>query len=707
MNFRRLGKYLCVMSLAATMTITTMGATITDVKTTHWAYAAITDLEERGIMVLSSDGQFKPNQTMNYFELADVIAKATGYVDVDIATNITDIFRQQLKANYEKQKATLDEYASKYKSWNSAYNQQVAYLLGRGYMTKNDLNKFITQTEKGETKNIATKEDLCVYLVRMLKKAETAKSTYKKTNFKDDDTLKAENKPYVAYLASVGIVNADAQGKVNGTMKMTKALCAKMVSDCLKIEDTTRFGKITTNNTNTTNTTNNNASTTNPNTTTNDTGSALTPYTVTQVVVKNDNEYYVKVKDATGKEAFYSLKNSTPITDLSGAVVPVTKLVEGTPVNITLGVQESTTYITSICITGDPTTANTTQNGTTTPTTETNATTVSGTLSSTITNGIIRLVLNDGTSAVKLVKEDCSVSLNGVPQANTDALKIGDLVTVTMQNNVATQIVAMSGTNNNQQATTTPNNGTATNTNATTTTTNINNLNGGEVTAKKYTGTGYVLTLKQGNMEGQITIPTNARVTRNGRTVNLFEVRIGDLVKFTSSNNAITEVAATGEKKIVEGTIKALSIGGTSKVTLNVKGEEVTYNLASDTEYYDNNTNNYINIRDLHIGQEVVIALESKEVITLDVEKNNESYKYMGKITSIGRGGDYIQVLVDYDYLTGESKVYKNIQTPSNLVVEINGQRRGISSLDEDMDIVVYYKYLDDTVPESIQVLSK
>ena len=182
MNFRRLSKYICAVGLATMMSVTTMGAvTMTDVTSSHWAYPAITDLEERGIMMLTSGGQFYPNQTMNYFEVADVIAKATGYVDVDIATNIDATFKQQIKSNYEKQKPTLDTYAAKYSTWNSAYNQQIAYLLGRGYMTTSDLDKFITKASSGETKNIVTKEQLAVYVVRMLEKEVTAKSTYQKT----------------------------------------------------------------------------------------------------------------------------------------------------------------------------------------------------------------------------------------------------------------------------------------------------------------------------------------------------------------------------------------------------------------------------------------------------------------------------------------------------------------------------------------------
>ena len=711
MNFRRFGKYICVISLAASMSMNVMGATIADVNDKHWAYTAISDLEERGIMVLTSNGQFYPNQEMNYFELADVIAKATGYVDVDIATNVTDSFKQQVKANYEKQmKEVINEYATKYKSWNNAYNQQIAYVLGRGYMNKADLDKFITQTAKGETKNIATKEELCVYLVKMLQKETTAKNTYKTTNFKDDSTLQPANKPYVAYLASVGVVTANNEGKVNGTMKMTKALCAKMVSDTLKIKDTTQVGRIpnTTSQTNTTNPNGQTTNTTNPNgqvtNPTDSTGQATNTasdlYTVQRVVTKSPTEYYVGVKNSAGTETFYSLKNTTKIYDNTGVEIPVTKLM-GTMVNMTIELQGDTNYITSIKLAGEVGGSNQT-------TLNTQGSNVSGSLSSPISNGIIRMVLNDGSSKVYLIKEGCSVTLDGAAAASTDVLKAGDLVTVTLENNAVTKITAITGqglTNTNNNTNTNGTNSTTNGNTTSTTTAPANTMTSGEITAKKYTGNGYVLSLVEGNVEGQVTVPTGAKITRNGKTVNMSDIRIGDTVKLTSSAGVVSHVAATGEKKMLDGTIKSLSIGGTSTITITTKGEDVTYTLGSDTEYYDNNTNTYINIRDLHIGQEVAFSVESKEVVTLDVEKNNDSYKYMGTITNVSRGGDYIEVLVDYDYVTGESKVYKRIQTPSNLEIMQNGQRKNRSYLDEDMDVLIYFKYLDDSVPVSIHIL--
>ena len=77
MNFRKFNKSLLAIGLATLYTVSTFAATATDVAANHWAYAAVTDLENRGIITYNSKGQFLPNSTMTFFEVADILAKAT------------------------------------------------------------------------------------------------------------------------------------------------------------------------------------------------------------------------------------------------------------------------------------------------------------------------------------------------------------------------------------------------------------------------------------------------------------------------------------------------------------------------------------------------------------------------------------------------------------------------------------------------------
>ncbi len=678
MSFRRFSKYICALSLAVACSITTMGATLTDVTSSHWAYSSIVDLEERGVMALTSSGQFFPNQTMSYFEMADVMAKATGYVDVDIATNVDETFKAQIKANYEKQKATLASYAAKYSTWNSAYNQQIAYLLGRGYITTSDLDKFITKTNSGEAKNIITKEDLAVLVVRLLEKEKTATSTYTSTGFKDESSIQVANRPHMAYLKNIGIISPDAAGNGNGKMKVTKALCAKMISSALQIKESTSSNS-------------GSGSSTNTNTNTNQSSTIVT---ITKILTKNASEYYMSLRDSAGEAKYYSIKATTKILDASGNEVAITKVDLGSTAKVTLGTENSTDYITSIQLvnsnttdtnTGNTNTGNTNIGNTNTGNTNTGTTnqvaqttTVTGTLLEKVNSGILRLSLTDGTTKAYVLDDDCSITLNGTT-VTADSLSVGDTMTIIVQNNAVTRVVATAG---------------------------IGSLiSNGQITEKKLSGTGYAFTVKQNNSTSTITIPDSAEITRNNRSVDIKEIRIGDTIKVTKKDGIVTGVEATGVKSTVTGTIKEIHIAQTSKVIVNVNNETKTYILASDVEMYNNYDKEFITVRDLHLGQQVTLLLESSEVISLDVEDTSTSVKLMGTITNVGKNYSYIDVLVDYDYVTGESKVYKRIEVTTDTNITFNGKKEHRSILEEDKQIVINYKYLDDTVPEKILVI--
>lgn len=663
MNFRRFSKYICALSLAAACTVTTMGATLTDVTSAHWAYSAIMNLEERGVMALTSSGQFFPNQTMNYFEIADVMAKATGYVDVDIATNVDETFKAQIKANYEKQKPILATYAAKYSTWNSAYNQQIAYLLGRGYISTSDLDKFMTKTSSGELKNIITKEDLAVLVVRVLEKEKTAVSTYTSTGFKDESSIAVANRPHMAYLKNIGIITPDASGNANGKMKVTKALCAKMVSSALEIKEATSGSSNSGQGSDSTTNTNQNAST----------------VTITKILTKNANEYYMCLKTGEGEAKYYSIKTTTKILDASGNEVAITKVALDSMAKVTIESQNNIDYITSIQLVDTNGTGQNTGNNTNNNiNNNTQVTTVSGTLLEKVNSGILRLSLTDGTTKAYVLEDHCTITLDGTT-VSADRLSVSDTLTITVQNNAVTKIVALSGTGNL--------------------------TSNGQVTEKKLSGTGYAFTIKQNSNTSTIIIPDSAEITRNNKTVDVKEIRIGDTLKVTKKDGIVTSVEATGVKSSVTGTIKEIHIAQTSKVLVNVNNETKTYLLASDVEMYDNYEKEFITVRDLHLGQEVTMLLDSEEVISLDVEDTSTSVKLMGTITNVGRNFSYIDVLVDYDYVTGESKVYKRIDITTDTNITLNGKEEHRSILEEDMEIVINYKYLDDTVPEKILVI--
>lgn len=658
-----------------------MAATIIDVASNHWAYKAVTDLANRGIMVPTSTGEFRPNQLMNYFEVADVLAKATGYVDVDVATNIDPVFKEQIQNNYERQKAVLATYAAKYSTWDKSYDKQVAYLLGRGYMSVSDLDKFITKSTKSETRNIMTKEELAVFVVRLIGKENTAKNIYKTTGFNDEKNIKESYRPHVAYLKSIGVINGT--GSFNPATKVTKALCAKMVDDALVYKEKTQNNGSNNNTNNGSNNENNNSNSNSNNGSSNGTDTGVqTPVgevvKVNRVLRKNDSEYYVSLI-RNSNASYYTIKNTTKVIDAEGNEISVTNIPVGTQARVVIEVQGGTEYIVRLQLIGS-------DSATPTPPVEensdtTSSSTVTGSIVGSVGNGVLRVTTAEGNVKTYLLQDDCKITLNGA-SVTVDKLSEGDTVTLTVKNDsMVTKVVAKTDSSSQESG-------------------------NGALTAKKISEKGYVLTLKQNNGEEAVTIPKDATIKRNDKTIDgVQELRIGDTIKVTKKNNEITLVEATGARKSVTGIIKEINLSQTPRIVVNVNDEAITYVLASDAELYDGNDKKYIGIRDLHLGQEVSIIADSKEIISLDVQKTDTSVKMMGTILSVSRNNDYIDVFVDYDPITGDNKVYKRIELSNDVAITLNGKVQSQNVLEEDMEILIIYKYLDDKMPQKIQII--
>lgn len=655
MNRRKISKYLAVIGMLALTTVNTFGATISDVTSSHWAYKAIVDIENKGIMSVNSKGQFLPNQMMTYFELADVIAKATGYVDVQVNTNVDETLKKQILSNYEKQKATLQSYAAKYSSWDKTYDQQIAYLLGRGYIASpTELDDFITTVNGKQSKAVVTKQELAVLIVRLLGKEKTAQNSYKSTGFADEAAIAEGNRPHVAYLKTLGLVSGDTKGNFGANTKVTRALCAKMVNDALVIRDQEE----------------------------NTTTEAVTEtVTIKKILTKNTTEYYMLLERGDNT-SYYSIKNTVKILDADGNAISIVKIPLNSQAKVKIEVENSTEYITSMqLVSGSESTESTTNPDTTTPSNEsnTNLETLSGTLTEPSSNGIVRITSNDGNIKAYLLDANSTITLDG-KSVSADEIKVGDFLKATLQDGVIIKLVATSNSTQSVVAT-------------------------GTVTKKSLVQGGYVLTVKTGTVTSEVKVSENATITRNNKSSSYDAIRTGDKVSFTRVDGEVTELTLTGTKQTVSGTVNAIHLSMSPEILLNVNGEVKTYMLGKDAELYDNNQKEYISLRDVHLGQSVDLILDSEEVISLEVVKGSSSVNYKATITSIARGYEYIDIIIDYDAITGEAKTYRRIQTPIDLKILLNGKVQHRSILEEDMEILVTYKYLDDIMPEKITII--
>ncbi|WP_069999252.1 S-layer homology domain-containing protein [Cellulosilyticum sp. I15G10I2] len=640
MNKKMITKAVVLVGVLVLSTVNTLAATFKDVSQTHWAYTNITDMQKRGIMLSNSAGEFLPNAAMNFFETADVLAKATGYVDVNVNQNIDATFKQQIINNSAVQKPVIAVYETKFTSWDKRYNEQIAYLLGRGYLQKSELDKFVSKgADQKEVKPVVTKQELAVFIVRLLGKEETAKTTYTTAGFSDEALILQANKPHIAYLKAIGLVNPDAKGLFNANAQVTRALCAKMVGDALTYKEkqtaASSFSK------------------------------------VTKIIPKGDTEHWI-ILEQNGKTDYYAIKNTTKVTDLSGKEVAIASIPLESQAAVVIATENNVKYITSMKL-QSVTNGTGAANG---------AGTVTGTITRIGSNGDLALLLADESTKNYFVDTNCIVML-GQESVTINELKLGDSVRATILSDTITKIEIQTGSTGS----------------------GIADLSDGEVTAKTLRAEGHGLSLKQGTRTTNIVIDRKVAVTRNNKQAAFGDIKIGDKIKIVRQEGSIIEVIATGTKATITGQVSSVYIAAVPQVTIKTSESAQTFIISDTTEIYDNNQRTEVALRDVRLGQNVELLIESKEVVSLVIQRGTSGVRYAGVVQAIGSNIEYIDVLVDYDPLTETSRVIKRVKTSAGVPIELRGKPEHRSLLDVGMGVVITYKYLDDAVPEKVLII--
>ena len=97
-------KLLLALGMAGVMSVNIFAAvTFKDVSNTHWAYPAISYMQEKGYMSRNSSGEFLPSSEVTYFELAEILAKATGYQDELVVKDMDPTLKKQIADNFAVQ----------------------------------------------------------------------------------------------------------------------------------------------------------------------------------------------------------------------------------------------------------------------------------------------------------------------------------------------------------------------------------------------------------------------------------------------------------------------------------------------------------------------------------------------------------------------------------------------------------------------------
>ena len=648
-------KLLLALGMAGVMSVNVFAAvTFKDVPNTHWAYPAVSYMQEKGYMTRNSSGEFLPASEVTYFELAEVLAKATGYQDEAVVKDMDPTLKQQIAKNYEVQKPVLKTYMDKYKAWETRCNEEIAYLIGRGYLKKDELSKFMTKTADGkEVKNIVTKQDLAALLVRVIGKEKTAQESYTgKTPFTDHNLIKEENRPAVAYLNKNGLLNGDDKGNMGANTKVTRALCAQMTYSALqfkeKLEPPTKPST--------------------PNDTVKPTGEVTLEGRVDKVIEKDlaTGSKYV-VLEINGDTKFYTATKETQVVDRDNRPLSLAAVTENAKVKAIMTQKDGAEVLAKIQILSPVEQA------------KPEATTYKGTIENIGRSGSIS-VLTSGKTVTYKVEQDCKIVYQGETLAFED-LRVGDTVQIEVKDLGVTHIKVLQREEAVQEKV--------------------------EVEFLKSVRKpeGYKVTIREQNKEKEVFVSEDAKVTRNGKSVELSDLRIGDQLTMQMEGREIVAIEATATTESFIGTVDSIVLSQNPQLVVLSKGEKKTVNITNNTELYDASQRVDTVLREIQLGSKVEVLTESKEAISVVIKDAPSQITYKGIVENVGQGAKYIDVLVEYDAMTGETMTVKRINVPSQVEIIVDDEKGYRNQIKEDMEVLITFNYGEEMYPESIEVI--
>jgi len=190
---------------------------IADVDSGHWAYDSIRNIVNAGHMSANASDEFRPNAPIDKFETSRILASMAGATPtlLDLA--------------YENHSATIAVRSAQYTRWNDSSNREVAFLLERGIFIESDLGNFIVRTGDVENLRALSRQEVAVYLVRLMERGSAARAANLPQDFADNSRINSASRPYVYYLRSLGIIAGEPNNNFNPNGIVTRTTLAVLL----------------------------------------------------------------------------------------------------------------------------------------------------------------------------------------------------------------------------------------------------------------------------------------------------------------------------------------------------------------------------------------------------------------------------------------------------------------------------------------------
>jgi len=217
------------MGLSGFLTTEAQAANFRDVTTDwNWARESINTVVGLGIMSGDLSGNFNPGNSIDKFETARILARMGGFNPA----NHTPAQQAYFEQVYQTQRVFIHNFANQFNRWNNAFNRDIAFLLYRGVLQPSDLAQFVVMDGNTERLRALAREELAVFLVRLMGRAQQAHLLTGIAPFNDDAHITPAARAYVYYLRSRGILNGSG-GYVSPRAPVNRAAMAVLVESVL------------------------------------------------------------------------------------------------------------------------------------------------------------------------------------------------------------------------------------------------------------------------------------------------------------------------------------------------------------------------------------------------------------------------------------------------------------------------------------------
>lgn len=178
----------------------------------HWAKAYVEDMIERGMVTGYEDGNFHPDDYINY---------ATGLA-----------FCCRMMVPQETRDAIAEDWADRTAQLvpdsSAWFRKDAAVCLEMGLISEDELQSLV---DKKKLNSYMTKSEFSVYMVRALGLTDLAQPYENMIlDFQDADQIPDDDLPYVYLLTQYGILQGDEQGRFDPNSNINRAVCSTMLS---------------------------------------------------------------------------------------------------------------------------------------------------------------------------------------------------------------------------------------------------------------------------------------------------------------------------------------------------------------------------------------------------------------------------------------------------------------------------------------------